>query len=268
MQLYYKEYQPSEALRPYVVGYWSLHTDGSDEEQSPLQRCFPAGTIEWITRIRGRNMVGLREDGLFTYPDSIFTGVCDRAACWYGFGNAELFGVRFTPEGAIRLFGTPLKEYQNSFLNTEDFLASPITPVLSNLVSAAKVAERIWIAETFLHNRIRSRELENNYFTRALQLIRQHDDLAISELSRQVFVGERQLQRSFQQYLGISPKTYYRVMRLYKAHQRGLIRQDNFTSIAYTFGYADPAHFTRDFRDYFGVSPEQHFSSINMKWVA
>lgn len=268
MNLFYKEYQPSEALKPYVVGYWSMHSDGGDQEQSPLQRCFPAGTIEWITQIRGRNMVGIREDGLFTYPGSIFTGVCDRASCWYGYGNSELFGVRLTPEGAIRLFGAPLKEYRNSFLNTEDFLASHITPVLSNLISAGSVAERIWHAETFLHNQIKARALEDNYFTRALQLIRQSDELVMADLSRRVYVGERQLQRSFQQYLGISPKSYHRVMRLYKAHQRGLIRRDNFTSIAYTFGYADPAHFTREFKDYFGVSPEQHFSTIGMKWVA
>jgi AraC-like DNA-binding protein len=82
-----------------------------------------------------------------------------------------------------------------------------------------------------------------------------------------VYVGERQLQRSFRENLGISPKNYLRVMRLYKAYQRGLIRKENFSNIAYQFGYADPAHFTRDFKDYFGVSPEQHFSSINMQWV-
>ena len=90
-------------------------------------------------------MVGIKDGYSFNYPDSIFTGVCDRAAEWYCYGNSELFAVRLTPEGAIRLFGAPLKEYHNSFLNTEDFLASKITPILSNLVSAETVSERLFI---------------------------------------------------------------------------------------------------------------------------
>lgn len=268
MNLYYKEYQPSDALKPFVIGYWSLHTDGNDTAQTPVQRCFPAGTIEWITQIRGKNMVGIRDNKLFVYPDSIFTGVCNKAAEWYGFGNSEIFGVRFTPEGAIRLFGAPLKEYHNSFLNTEDFLASKITPVIGNLVSAETINERLFIVEAFLHSQVKNLEMERNYFTEALKLIRHNEDLNIADLCKKVYVGKRQLQRSFQDKLGISPKGYHRVMRLYKAHQLGLIRKDNYTNIAYQFGYADAAHFTRDFKDYFGVSPERHFSSINMKWVA
>jgi AraC-like DNA-binding protein len=57
-------------------------------------------------------------------------------------------------------------------------------------------------------------------------------------------------------------------MRLYKAHQAGLIKEENYTNIAYNLGYADSAHFTRDFKSYFGVSPEQHFSNNNLKWMA
>lgn len=268
MNLFYKEYQPSEALQPFVVGYWSLHTDGTDSATTPVQRCFPAGTIEWITQIRGKNMVGINEQSEFNYPKSIFTGVCTKAAEWYGYGNSELFGVRFTPEGAIRLFNTPLKEYNNRFLNVEDFLASSISPIISNLISAASVNERIFIIETFLHNKIKFQQIERTYFTEALKLIRLDEELNIAQLSKKVYVGERQLQRSFQNNLGISPKHYQRVMRLYKAHQHVLFHKDNFTSIAYQFGYSDSAHFTRDFKSYFGVTPDHHFSSINMKRVA
>lgn len=268
MNLFYKEYKPSEALKSYVFGYWSMTTDGQAEEKSPLQRCFPAGTIEWITSIRGKNMVGHDNGKWFDYPASIFTGIYDKAAEWLSYGNAELFGVRLTPEGAIRLFGTPVKDYQNSFLNAEDFLGNKVSPILSNLVSAETVKERLFLMETFLHSQIKYKEIERNYFTEAIKIIRQQDELNIADLSKKVYVCERQLQRSFQNNLGISPKTYHKTMRLYKAHRAGLIREDNYTNIAYDFGYADAAHFTRDFKNYFGVSPELHFSSINMKWIA
>lgn len=268
MNLYYQEHTPSPLLRPYVLSYWSLATDGKDEELSAMQRCFPAGTIEWIIQIRGKNMRGHKEGNCFHYPASIFTGICNRANEWQSYGNAALLGVRFTPEAAIALFNAPLKEYPNSFINTEDFLGSSISPILSRIMSAATTAEQLSLMESFLLSKIRDIEMERNYFTEAMKLIRQYDQLNIADLSKKVFVGERQLQRSFQNLLGITPKAYHKVMRLYKAHQSGLIQQDNFTNIAYRMGYADPAHFTRDFKNYFGVPPEHHFSSINMKWVA
>lgn len=268
MNLFYKEYQPSAAIEPYVYSLWSLITDGADDEQSPLQRCFPAGTIEWIIQVRGKHMLGVKDKALFSYPRTIFTGICDKANEWLSFGNTELFGVRLTPEGAIRLFGTPLKDYQNSFLNAEDVLGPGAASLLSNIISADTLNERMFLIETFLHSHIKSKALERNYFTEAMKLIRHNDDLNISELCKKVYVGERQLQRSFQNLLGISPKNYQKIVRLYKAHRSGLIREDNYTNIAYQFGYADPAHFTRDFKQYFGVPPEQHFAAINMKWVA
>jgi len=267
MNLFYKEYQPSEALKQYVVSYWSLVSDGKGNEQSELQRCFPAGTIEWIVTVRGRNMKQVREEGLFDYPKSIFTGICDKAAEWYGYGAFELFGIRFTPEGAIRLFNTPLNEFQNSYLDSESFLGSKINPIISNLVEVESTRERILMAETFLYHQIKYKSLERNYFTEAMKIIRTHDELNVSELSERVNICERQLQRTFKSNLGISPKSYYKVMRLYKAHQLGLMKKENYTNIAYHFGYSDPAHFTRDFKNYFGVPPEQHFSSIQMLWT-
>ena len=177
-------------------------------------------------------MIGINDGTWFQYPGSIFTGICDRAAEWAAFGNSELVAVRLTPEGALRLFGPPFKDYYNSTLDTEALLGSRITGVLSSIRSAETVRERIFIIESFLHHQIKYKSLEENYFTRALQLIRTDDELSITGISKQVYVGERQLQRSFQNTLGISPKAYQRVVRLYKAYHLGLIRADNFTNIA------------------------------------
>jgi AraC-like DNA-binding protein len=269
MQLFYREYPVTEALRPYVHGFWTMSTDGRADELSPVQRCFPAGTIEWIIQARGARMIGLEAGGgVFTYPGAIFTGICDRSNAWQAYGQSELAGVRLTPEGAIKLFGPPFREYYNGFLDAEAFLGRRIRQVQSDVMSAEEAIERVRILERYLLAEVRKTQLERNYFTEALRLIRQENEVDIASLSRQVYVGERQLQRSFRQQLGISPKGYYRVMRLYKAHQLSLMRKDNFSGIAYQFGFSDPAHFTRDFKQYFGVSPEHHFSSINMKWVA
>lgn len=267
MNLFYKEYQPSAALREFVVSYWTLRTDSADHEESPRQCCFPAGTIEWITQVTGKNMVGLKGNTRFDYPGSIFTGICDKAAEWAAFGNSEVVGVRFTPEGAYRLFGPPFREYYNSFLDAEAFLGKTITPIILNIQSSETVGERLFLIETFLHSQIKFKNLEQNYFTHAMNLIRSNEELNIADISKKVFVGERQLQRSFKSILGISPKTYQRIVRLYKAHNLGLMRRENYSGIAYQLGYSDPAHFNREFKNYFAITPEHYFSSNSLRYT-
>lgn len=266
MNLYYKEHKPSEDLIPYVYGFWSMTSDGKDDDLSAVQRCFPAGTIEWIIQVRGKNMRGIKEEQFFHYPLSIFTGICNRANEWQSYGNAELFGVRLTPEAALHVFNLPLKEYTNDFINTVDFMGSKINTVISDIINAENVKDRLRITESFIRSQVKYNQIEPNYFTEAMKLIRQNDELNISNLCEKVYVGERQLQRVFQNNLGITPKMYQKVMRLYKAHQLGLVNEENYTNIAHQIGYADSAHFTREFTDYFGVSPRQHFLKINMKW--
>jgi AraC-like DNA-binding protein len=269
MQLFYKEYPAQELLKPYVHSFWTMSTDGRDDELSPVQRCFPAGTIEWIIQARGERMIGLESGGeTFAYPRAIFTGICDKSNAWQAYGQSELVGVRLTPEGAMKLFRPPFKEYYNHFLDAEAFAGRLVRQVISDVRSESIETGRVRILENFLLAEARKTGFERNYLTEALRLIRQETEMDISALSRSVCVGERQLQRIFRQHLGISPKSYCRVMRLYKAHQQSLMQRDNFSQIAYQFGFSDPAHFTRDFKQYFGVSPEQHFSSINLKWVA
>ncbi|MDX5319680.1 MAG: helix-turn-helix transcriptional regulator, partial [Bacteroidota bacterium] len=90
------------------------------------------------------------------------------------------------------------------------------------------------------------------------------DILMMSEVKRSLVIGERQLQRSFKQNLGLSPKTYYRLMRLYKAHGKGMTNKYRLSDLALNLGYTDAAHFNKDFKSYFGISPSHYFSEMNL----
>jgi transcriptional regulator GlxA family with amidase domain len=79
--------------------------------------------------------------------------------------------------------------------------------------------------------------------------------LSISELADQSGVSPRQIQRLFHDYLGVVPITHYRGIRL--DHARRLLRQTDMsiTEIAFASGFANSSHFTRCFKEYFGVTP-------------
>ena len=79
--------------------------------------------------------------------------------------------------------------------------------------------------------------------------------VSLGDLAISAGVSERQLNRLFRARLGRSTMRYYREMRLEKA--RNLLRNSplSVTEIALATGFANPAHFSEQFRRCFGHPP-------------
>src|SRR5699024_2391859 len=77
-----------------------------------------------------------------------------------------------------------------------------------------------------------------------------------AELAARVGVGERQLQRIGRRRIGLSPKWLLQRRRLQDAAARlGEVDPPALADLATELGYADQAHFTRDFTTVLGRPP-------------
>lgn len=92
---------------------------------------------------------------------------------------------------------------------------------------------------------------------RAILLMEQNiaKPLAMEALAARLALSTRQFERLFSKTLGKSPSRFYRDLRL--RHGRRLLRETSrsVTLIAQDAGFADCAHFSREFRAAFGQSP-------------
>lgn len=82
------------------------------------------------------------------------------------------------------------------------------------------------------------------------------DITRVDALARALGVSVRQLQRLFADYVGIGPKWVIRRYRLHDVTERvakGAVI--DWASLAAELGYADQAHFVRDFKEMFGETP-------------
>lgn len=81
--------------------------------------------------------------------------------------------------------------------------------------------------------------------------------VSVAEICAQMKMSQRQLDRLFQRYVGRSPVIYYRDIRLDRA--RGLVTQTDMrlAEVALASGFASPVHFSRAYRDRFGVPPRK-----------
>jgi len=127
------------------------------------------------------------------------------------------------------------------------------------------------VAEEFLVERIRGRN-DRQRLPLRLQLGASQPKLAeavafmeanieelisLNEIASHVGLSRRQLERLFQKYLHCAPTRYY--MRLRLTHARQLLLQTSMpiVDIAYASGFVSTPHFSKCFREFFGIPPRE-----------
>lgn len=89
---------------------------------------------------------------------------------------------------------------------------------------------------------------EGELVNRVVAHVEQHPDvLRVAELCEAFGLGERALQRLVHRRLGLTPKWLIKRRRLQEAAERLRTGSTSLAETAAALGYADQAHFTRDF---------------------
>lgn len=118
--------------------------------------------------------------------------------------------------------------------------------------------------------RIKSENLlqELTRLDKALECIRHEYDqpLTVASLAKKVNMSRARFHVHFENTLGVSPMRYVRIKRMEKAKELLLTTDMDMAHIAQAVGYADPFHFSRNFRKTVGISPRgyRQRQSINM----
>ncbi len=105
---------------------------------------------------------------------------------------------------------------------------------------------------------------ENVIVSRTLQCIAEHvyDKLSVESVAKEVSVSTSHLTALFHRQMGISPGEYIRRVKLEES--KCLIREGkmNFSQIAAALHYSTIHHFSRQFKDNFGISPSEYAKSL------
>lgn len=80
---------------------------------------------------------------------------------------------------------------------------------------------------------------------------------SLDAIARYVGLGRRQLERAFHEALAMSPMSFQRGLRLEYGSWLLQNGHSNITQIALDCGFSDGAHFSRDFRARFGLTPRE-----------
>lgn len=245
----YQEFTPSPRLRPIVEKYWILEGVGPRGE---WEHVLPDGRAELIFHYGEPFARRTDDDRSEIQPRAMFIGQITAPACLQARGMAGVAAIRLRPE-ATGLLGPDAAEMTNRFEALDRLARTDL--VLEQLAGAAGDRERIEVLEQFLAAVIRSAPRPEVAFAIDC-LVRRGGALSIETLSTMTGVARRQLERRFQSDVGLSPKSFARLLRVNRA-ARMVLSEAAFADVAAACGYFDQAHMSNDFRQLIQRSPHE-----------
>jgi AraC-like DNA-binding protein len=180
-------------------------------------------------------------------------------------GSGRVLGVKFRPGGFRPFAKRSISDFTGKILPPSEVFGSAIRRLENDATACAEAVSAFEYVDTFLRRFDVTPSSEQVALNHIVQAIISDQSITRVEVLVQRFgLGIRQLQRMFRDYVGLSPKSVIQRYRLIEAVER-IRRQEkttDFASLAIDLGYADQAHFIRDFKKLVGKPPPEYQKEI------
>lgn len=237
---HHARYHPSPELEPFVEHYWSVQWDlrGLAPERAET---LPHPSVHMIFERPGSGRIAGVARGKFS-------------RVLEGLGGAT--AVKFKPAGfhafvkiAVSTFTDRTRAVATVFGNAGRLLDRRVSEATDDL-------SRIAVIQDFLRSRDPQPDADAAAVSRIVYAVAgDRTILKVDDLVDRYGMNTRTLQRLFVKYVGVSPKWVIQRYRLHEAAEQLAGPAINQVELALSLGYADQAHFVRDFKGIVGTSP-------------
>lgn len=245
--------EPCAALKPYIRCFWGSKDIYLQETSVTEQNVVVPDTCM---------------DIIFTCDytnNQLYSGFCgmdDRAVLSsdspVGRLHLSIFGIRFYAWSAVLFSEEPMRACRNFCGDASIYYSWLVRELGQKLWETAVIEERVRLAEAALLGRMDLRREDTIFMEAVAEILSQRGALRIHELARDIHVSDRQIQRVFQENMGISPKRFASLVR-YQNLWRDILTASGRQVIdeVCLLQYTDQAHLMREFKRYHGMTIPQ-----------
>lgn len=250
----YLERRPSAALAGCVETLWYACAPDVPHQRELV---LPGGKIQFVISLAADHLTDCRPEGDVLAAPALLVGARTSAGLVATGDMKRLMGVVFRPGG----LGPWLRERADVFFEQSLSLCDlwPVGGLRDRLRELTATPQTtLQVLDEMLCERASARE-RRSHVRGALNLLR---SLSVGETARALGISERRLRHVFSEDVGLSPKQWSRVRRFQRA--LGALHRGcdmRWAELAVTCGYADQAHFSRDFHCFSGIDPTTYCAS-------
>ncbi|MFE3022016.1 helix-turn-helix domain-containing protein [Streptomyces sp. NPDC059256] len=252
--------RPAPALRRYVGSYVGFDLRG-----------FPAGVhcgppsrvlTAVISLSDPLEVAACVDDGSpVTRFDSVAGGLMCRSVAIHHDGRQQGVQVSLTPLGARAIYGMPAAALAHRLVPLDELLGTVGVELVDRLRAATTWAARFAALDELLLRTVsrggdRAPRIRPEVAEAWRRLVTARGRVQVGAVAAELGWSRRYLTERFGGEVGLSPKTFARVLRFEHAHELATaVDPLPWADVATASGYADQAHLVRDWSEFTGRSP-------------
>ncbi|MEV5870980.1 helix-turn-helix domain-containing protein [Streptomyces tendae] len=254
--------RPAPALRRYVDSYvgFDLRGFAAGVHCGP-----PSRTLTAVISLSDPLEVaaGVGDGSPVTRFGSVAGGLMGRSVAIHHDGRQQGVKVALTPLGARALYGMPAAVLAHRLVPLDELLGALGVELADRLRAASTWAARFTVLDELLL-RVVGRGTGGDHVRRMRPevaeawrlLVAARGRVQVGAVAAELGWSRRHLAARFRGEMGLSPKTFARVLRFEYAHGLATARDRlPWPDVATLSGYADQAHLVRDWNEFTGRTP-------------
>jgi AraC-like DNA-binding protein len=243
----YYEFLPDSRLQPFIYCYWQLRTTQPLSEQFNY-RVVADGCIDIFFELRQPK-------------ENFVMGFCKKYTEFPLENDFHYIGVRFLPTMFPMLFNVNAAELSNRFQQLSIVLPEAAAFIADRFHEELSVQEmKVLFDDYFLAHLSEMSFTPDNRLYEAIHLILKNYGVINIETDIDTGISSRQLRRLFEFYIGDTAKTFSKVVRFQNIlRAKPSVQSLRENKLFFDAGYYDQAHFIKEFRNFYGVTPTKAF---------
>ena len=252
----YMQVLPKTQLAPFIHSH-HLHQYSIQGDKLYDFSRFPGGNIDLVLQFGSPQLYSLRHGPI---PALSVFGLRTHVEPFIVPATTDLIIVHFHPGGGSYFFPIDLDELTDSVVSLDQLWPESVIQQIYELTVLSR-GQRLERLEQILLHQMRPRWDAPPYLFRAVSAFHRFDgQISIQTVAQKLDISASQLERSFQRYIGVTPKSLARIIRFQMAvwHIRQCPPQ-SWANFALQHGYADQAHLIREFAAFINLTPTEFF---------
>ncbi|MES2279325.1 MAG: helix-turn-helix domain-containing protein [Bacteroidota bacterium] len=246
--------QPHPDLAQLIDCYWIVT---GDDAETRVEKIIPDGFTELIFHYGDAYRTDISGSWQIQ-PPHLLAGQISSFFSLENTGQSIIVAIKMQPAGLTQLFGLQMSDYTNQIFGLDAIPNHNIARLRQLLPPTADEQALKLVFDGFFLPLSKS-VTANPVNTAVNHIFERNGMVTVKELTDIAGVGERQLERLFKRYVGLSPKFYARVIRFNYIFEIIKNKSLPWADVVYQAGYYDQSHFIRNFKAFTGEDPSAYY---------